>query len=136
MIGRRKVKVNLVSSEKRRIPVPDGAKCFNCLKKAETMHHIIPYSYGGRIAIPMCSSCHYIAHHGKGLDHNHGDLIKKGLQKAKANGKKLGPPITTNKDIIKKLLKKPGFSYSKIARIAKCSKSTVCRVAKKMERDS
>lgn len=121
----------LVESDKRHIPVPEGARCFSCGKPADTMHHIIPYSYGGRTGIPMCTNCHHIAHHGKGAKHHHGDLIKKGIQKAKEAGKQIGPPTVINTELIKELLNQPGMSYSKIAKLAKCSKTSVHRVAKK-----
>jgi putative DNA-invertase from lambdoid prophage Rac len=62
------------------------------------------------------------------------ELIKErvlvGLKNARAKGIKLGPPEKINKKIIKDLLKEPGMTYAKIAKIANCSKSTVCRVAK------
>jgi len=121
----------LVESDKRHIPVPEGARCFSCGKPADTMHHIIPYSYGGRIGIPMCTNCHHIAHHGKGTKHHHGDLIKKGLKKAKQSGKKLGPPDTVNKDHVAYLLVTTDMSYSQICEEIGCSKTTVCRVNKK-----
>lgn len=62
------------------------------------------------------------------------ERVKNGLRNAKSKGKKLGPPEKINKEIIEQLLNEPGMTYSKIANIANCSKSTVCRVAKNISK--
>lgn len=63
------------------------------------------------------------------------ERVKNGLRNAKSKGKKLGPPEKINKEIIEQLLNEPGMTYSKIASIANCSKSTVCRVAKIFQKE-
>lgn len=62
------------------------------------------------------------------------ERVKCGLENAKNKGKRLGPPQTIDKDLIKELLKQPGMSYSKIAKLAKCSKTSVHRIAKSLEK--
>ena len=54
--------------------------------------------------------------------------IKKGLETAINNGVKLGPPQTANTKLINELLDLGFLSYSEIAIIANCSKSTVHRM--------
>lgn len=123
--------VKIIKSDKRHIPVPEGSTCFNCEKPADSVHHIIPYSYGGRAGIPTCTSCHNLIHHGTEVKYKHSDLIKKGIQKAKEAGKQIGPPKKHNDELIKSYLMLHGMSYSQIAKMANCSPATVCRVAKK-----
>lgn len=36
--------------------------CFNCDKKAEHQHHVVPKSKGGKKTIPLCIECHSKAH--------------------------------------------------------------------------
>lgn len=61
------------------------------------------------------------------------ERVKNGLENARKKGKKLGAPESVDKTLIKNLLNEPKMSYSKIAKIAKCSKATVCRVAKSLQ---
>jgi putative DNA-invertase from lambdoid prophage Rac len=67
------------------------------------------------------------------------DLIKErvrnGLANAVAKGKKLGSPNKVDKKLIASLLLEPNMSYSKIAKLANCSKATVCRVHKNQEQN-
>ena len=57
------------------------------------------------------------------------ERVKAGLANAKSKGIKLGRKKTRNSDLIKELHKQ-GLSYRKIARLAKCSLSTVHREIK------
>ena len=59
------------------------------------------------------------------------ERVKTGLANAKAKGKRLGRPKKRPEDLIKELLAR-GFSYRKIARIAKCSHWSIAEVAKAM----
>jgi DNA invertase Pin-like site-specific DNA recombinase len=67
------------------------------------------------------------------------DLIKErvrnGLANAVEKGKKLGSPNKVDKKLIASLLLEPNMSYSKIAKLANCSKATVCRVHKNQEQN-
>jgi len=66
--------------------------------------------------------------------HDLSSKVKKGLRRAKRNGVKLGPPPTVNKKLVKKLLKsKENKTYTQIARLANCSRATVCRVAMELK---
>lgn len=59
------------------------------------------------------------------------ERVKTGLANAKAKGKRLGRPRKRPDELIKELLLR-GFSYRKIARIAKCSHWSIAEVAKAM----
>lgn len=68
-------------------------ECFICYNKATENHHVIPKSLGGKKTIPLCSECHAKVHGNESLrKDNHSYLTKKGLQRAKARGIKLGNP--------------------------------------------
>ena len=99
-------------------------------------HHIIPKILGGTIKVPLCESCHGKVH---GLNfQNHGILIKKGLNKAKKNGVKLGrkkgskiPPtdlLNKHPDIVLNLM--DGYSIRDTAKYTGKGFSTVCRIKK------
>ena len=61
-------------------------------KKAECFHHILPLSLGGTNydsnIIGICSECHSKIHDTKAT--SIGEVTKKGLEKARANGKQIG----------------------------------------------
>ena len=59
---------------------------------------------------------------------------KEGLERAKAQGKKLGRPLKLNDDqiLMLKKLRQEGYSYSKIAKILGVSKATVINYAKRL----
>jgi DNA invertase Pin-like site-specific DNA recombinase len=57
------------------------------------------------------------------------ERVKTGLINARAKGKRLGRPKKRPEELIKELLLR-GFSYRKIARIAKCSHWSIAEVAK------
>jgi DNA invertase Pin-like site-specific DNA recombinase len=59
------------------------------------------------------------------------ERVKTGLINAKAKGKRLGRPKKRPEELIKELLLR-GFSYRKIASIAKCSHWSIAEVAKAM----
>lgn len=59
------------------------------------------------------------------------ERVKTGLVNAKAKGKRLGRPQTRPNELIRELLLR-GFSYRKIASIAKCSHWSIAEVAKSM----
>ena len=95
-------------------------KCVNCGQEAYHIHHIIPKSLGGTDRntnkVPLCDKCHGILH---GIEYSngiipHSVLIKKGMQKAKLEGKQIGrkqgskintKKYCTSKDIIIKYSK-------------------------------
>jgi DNA invertase Pin-like site-specific DNA recombinase len=59
------------------------------------------------------------------------ERVKTGLINARAKGKRLGRPKKRPEELIKELLLR-GFSYRKIASIAKCSHWSIAEVAKAM----
>lgn len=103
-----------------------GHKCFNCDNEAEHLHHVVPRSVGGTAMVPLCTRCHGLAHHIKMSSSN---LIKLGLERAKAKGKKLGRPKECDDTAIRRL-RDSGMSYRKIATVLNISKSAVQRALK------
>ena len=80
----------IVHSKNRHIEFPEHSACVECQKPAEVYHHIIPYSRGGRSAVPLCGDCHRAAH---GILGNwSSQLIKEGQQRAREKGKRIGAP--------------------------------------------
>jgi DNA invertase Pin-like site-specific DNA recombinase len=57
------------------------------------------------------------------------ERVKNGLHNAKAKGKTLGRKSTRNSKLIRELSRQ-GFSYRKIAELARCSVSTIHRELK------
>ena len=90
-----------------------GTICINCLsdEKEIQYHHVIPLSLGGQDIlsniVPLCEDCHNLIHHAKIKKGNlsHSELIKAGINKAKAEGKQPGRKSTTIKDIPENFLK-------------------------------
>lgn len=81
-------------------------ECINCGSTDELqLHHIVPLSQGGtnRLSniVVICSKCHGKIH-GIGYK-NHSANTKKGIEKARLNGKQIGQPkgtkLTTKKSI-------------------------------------
>lgn len=57
---------------------------------ADTAHHVVPHTKGGTRTIPLCNPCHGLVH-----DHDFtglSELVKAGIEKARANGKAIGRP--------------------------------------------
>lgn len=73
------------------IPIADPKTCAECgSTKQIELHHPIPVSLGGKCVIPLCSECHGKAH---GIERkNISELTKKGLERAKNKGRRLGRP--------------------------------------------
>ena len=57
------------------------------------------------------------------------ERVKSGLKNAKSKGIILGAPEKINRELIVELLSQNKFTYSEIAKFAKCSKSSVGRVS-------
>lgn len=79
--------------------------CCNCGKVATQAHHIVPLANGGQDVITniawLCDCCHDKVHGLTRFDGTitHSELIKQGLAKAKENGKSIGRPSLTIKNI-------------------------------------
>ena len=83
-----------------------GVICCNCQSEKDIQyHHIVPISSGGFDVIsniaPLCSKCHALIHSKKAMASS--TLIKQGIAKAKAEGKRIGQPkgakLNTQKSI-------------------------------------
>ena len=83
-----------------------GVICCNCQSGKDIQyHHIVPISSGGFDVIsniaPLCSKCHALIHSKKAMASS--TLIKQGIAKAKAEGKRIGQPkgakLNTQKSI-------------------------------------
>ena len=61
--------------------------CFECGEETTGQHHVVPYSKGGRRVVPMCTSCHGKVH---GLQMDHTELVKAGMEKSRARGVRFG----------------------------------------------
>jgi transposase-like protein len=120
---------NVIYSEDRRVDVQKHQICLACtLNEAAHYHHILPFVDGGRTLIPVCENCHNKIH---GLNfQKHSENVKKGLQKAKENGKRLGQPKKFIDVIPYVDLYHQGLSYRQIAKKLNCSVGTVCRILK------
>lgn len=40
-------------------------KCFECGKKSQANHHVVPRFLGGTKTIPLCQKCHDLVHHSR-----------------------------------------------------------------------
>lgn len=65
-----------------------SAPCFECGNPSDHNHHVIPKVYGGTKTIPLCERCHGKVHDRRFT--NHREMTRKGLEKAKSRGVKLG----------------------------------------------
>jgi hypothetical protein len=107
-------------------------ECFECGNPADHEHHVVPQSLGGTRTIPLCVECHSKVH-GRALTHS--SLIKAGIAKAKAQGKKIGGSTkgrllsVTQEQVELAIQKKAaGVGVSLIARELGVSRPTVYRI--------
>lgn len=106
-----------VISEERKAII--GKQCVNCGSNEDLVyHHVIPLSIGGNDIdsniVCLCGSCHRKLHNISDADAlAHNLLIRKGIERARKKGTKLGRPATgVPKDFQKeymKFLKKEGI---------------------------
>jgi len=115
-------------------------ECLECKSTKDIhQHHVIPRIMGGTVTVPLCAECHGKIHNLNFRDHS--ILVKKGLKKAKKEGKILGRPsgsVVEAKDLILKhpdvaMLLMDKVSIRKSAKISGKSASTVQRVKKQLE---
>lgn len=72
------------------MPTEDStAPCFECGAPADHTHHVVPESRGGTRSLPLCSKCHYHAHHGSG-NMTTAALTREGIIRARGRGAKIG----------------------------------------------
>lgn len=118
-----------------------GTICCNChtdQKDTIQFHHIVPLSIGGNDCssniVPLCDNCHNLIHHNitKNGSYNHSSLIKKGIQKAKEQGKIVGRRKTTIENIPEKFknfyypqIKNKSMSIMEASHQTKMSRTTI-----------
>jgi len=124
-------------------------KCINCGKDAIHLHHVVPKSLGGKEGtnlVPLCDECHSIIH-GYSFTNgviSHSELTKKGLERARANGKQLGRQqgthLITAKGIkIKQIIQQYSkdfngtLSDTEILKFAQVSRSTYYKYKKELQ---
>lgn len=93
-----------------------GRECCNCGQTTNLeYHHIVPLSFGGNDILTnyccLCYGCHSLIHFGKRKNINHSEATKKGIEKARLNGKQIGAVkgkklVTKKSFIVKDLIKK------------------------------
>lgn len=90
-----------------------GRICCNCGETEDLeYHHIVPLSLGGNDILSnyccLCYNCHSLLHFGEKKNISHSEATKKGIEKAKLNGKQIGAvkgkKLTTKKSVIAKEL--------------------------------
>ena len=72
-----------------------GEQCCNCGDTTDLQfHHVIPIALGGQDVItnivPLCGKCHRLIHGRKTTNLSLSELTKKGLEKARLEGKQIG----------------------------------------------
>jgi hypothetical protein len=104
--------------------------CFECGVITKGKHHVVPVSRGGTKVIPLCETCHNLVHGGL----INSGMIREGLRKAAARGKKLGAPVKISPEKLKtiKEMRSSGLAYSEIAIKLDCSVGTVSNAMKKL----
>lgn len=91
------------------------AACFECGDVAQHRHHVVPRVLGGTRTVDLCGSCHGLVHDRRFL--NHVQLTRAGLERAKANGKRLGRPVILPQSVRERIVaeRAMGRSLPKIA---------------------
>lgn len=101
--------------------------CFECGKEARHRHHVVPASLGGKQTLPLCESCHSKVH---GTNLSQSELIKKGLEDARARGVKIGGARKHDWDLIVSLWN-GGLSYHEISTKLSIPWDTVRKIIRK-----
>lgn len=116
--------------------VCDGV-CFECGALGLVhRHHVVPRILKGTKTVDLCEMHHGIVH---GLDMtNHGNLIRKGLENARRNGKVLGrregvtEPVekflSKHRDVTAIIQRRPSSSVRELAARTKKSTATIAKI--------
>lgn len=111
----------------------DKPPCFECDRESHHMHHVVPRSLGGTKMVPLCEACHGLVH---GLDMSgnggHARLTRKGLEKARAEGRIGGRRPKYPQGIRDKAIsmREDGGSCRVIARALSISPSLVSQIVR------
>lgn len=77
------------------------ATCFECGGRAHVHHHVVPYSRGGTRTLPLCMGCHDKVHDIDERGTAIGVLIKEGIDRARALGRRIGrPPAIEDPEVL------------------------------------
>lgn len=73
-------------------------QCFECNKRTKFLHfhHVVPRCLGGTRTVPLCEKCHGLVHD-TDFSQRRRNLQKKGIEKAKAEGRYTGRKKGTRK---------------------------------------
>jgi hypothetical protein len=63
--------------------------CFECGKPAKNRHHVVPRILGGKKTVPLCDTCHSLAH-GRTGSWNTSELTKAALEQKREEGRFTG----------------------------------------------
>lgn len=104
-------------------------QCFECDTPTSGLHHVVPWSVGGRRQLPLCTECHTKAH---AAAISLPALIRKGLDRARKRGVTLGAPTKWTPALVLRArgLRARGWSYAKIAKSLEFSVGSVHRKLK------
>lgn len=118
--------------------------CINCGAEATMLHHVVPKKLGGNDTtncVWLCDKCHGLIH---GIKYGNGqlsqnELVKQGLARARAEGKRPGrPPAKITKDYIKNFIawKRGEITATEAAKRSNIAKATFYKLAHKIENES
>ena len=103
--------------------------CFECGELTTGRHHVVPRSKGGTKTVPLCLSCHRKVHE---KEITHIELLRSGMEKARASGVKFGRPtrITdTMRNMVEDLYDK-GYTIRKISSVIHLSLGSIHKILK------
>jgi hypothetical protein len=100
--------------------------CFECGAPAVFNHHVIPRNLGGRQTVPLCAACHGKVH-GITFTPHHQTLIKQGMARARAAGKRLGRPCVIRPTTLLQIREAlaGGMSKNKVCRVFGVKRTTL-----------
>ena len=113
---------------------PKRRRCWECGRRAEHDHHVVPKVLGGTRTVPLCTDCHAKVHDRRAM---YSSLLTRiGLRAARARGVQLGRrqgdtghkwnPARRKVDLPLALsLRKQGVAVKEIAKRFGCSKVAV-----------
>ena len=104
----------------------ENTMCFECGKQAVYNHHVIPVAKGGQKTVPLCADCHGMMH-GITFTMHHPTLIRQGIERARACGRKGGrrPKLSPEQQALAAAMARGGIPITTIASTLQCSRHTV-----------
>jgi hypothetical protein len=82
------------------------ALCLECGAPATFQHHVVPRSLGGTATVPLCGTCHPLAHN-QSANWKVSELTREALRRKKARGEILGGAPPYGFEIVDKNKLKP-----------------------------